>query len=130
MQIITKGLRELYVKDMINVTPEIDDKKKIYIFILNIIDNYSKLVGSYLLVNKTAINVLNCFNNFISIYGEPNILHCDNGREYKNQFLKIYFTNNNINLNHSGVKHPTTNSVVEIVHQDIANSFKRLKNYN
>ena len=47
MQIITKGLRELYFTDLISVTPEIDDKKKIYNFILNIIDHYSKLVGSY-----------------------------------------------------------------------------------
>ena len=72
MQIITKGLRERYVTDLINVTPEIDDKKKVYNFILNIIDHYSKLVGWYLLVNKTAISVLNCINNF-TVYNRFNI---------------------------------------------------------
>ena len=121
-KIISIGPRELYVTDLIKVTPEIVDKKKFYNFILNIIDHYSKLVGSYLLVNKTAISVLNYINNFISIYGVPNILQCDNDLEYINHFLKDYCNNKNINLIYSGIKHPTTNGVIEIVHQDIVNS--------
>lgn len=49
-------------------------------------------------------------------------MQCDDGLEYKNNILNSYCINNKINLVHSGVKHHTTNGVVEIVHQDIVNS--------
>ena len=114
MQIFSNGPHERYVTDLINVTT---DK-----FIINIIDHYTKLVGFYLLVKKTAVNVLNCINNFISIYGEPNIIQCDNGLEYRNRLLDDYCLKRNINLIHSSVKTPTTNGVCEVVHQDIVNS--------
>ena len=39
--------------DLINITPDIDDKEKKYKYIMNIIDHYSKLEGSYILENKT-----------------------------------------------------------------------------
>jgi hypothetical protein len=109
IQIFSNGPRERNSTDLINVTTDIDDKNHIYNFIINIIDHYTKLVGSYLLVKKTAVNVLNCINNFISIYGEPNIIQCDNG----------YCLKRNINLIHSSVKTPTTNGVCEMMHQDI-----------
>ena len=48
MQILSNGPRERYVTDLINVTNDIDDKKHTFNFNLNIIDHYSKLVGSYL----------------------------------------------------------------------------------
>ena len=54
-------------------------------------------------------------------------MQSDNCLEYKNHFLKEYCTNNSINLIHSGVKHLTTNGVVEIVHRDIVNSLKAQK---
>ena len=52
MQILSNGPRERYVTDLINVTNVIDDKKHTFNFNLNIIDHYSKLVGSYLLIKK------------------------------------------------------------------------------
>ena len=103
MQIFSNGPRERYVTDLINVTNDIDDNKHTFNFIMNIIDHYSKLVGSYLLIKKTAINVVNCINSFISIYGEPTILQCDIGLEYKNKNLEDYCLKRNINLIHSGV---------------------------
>ena len=49
-------------------------------------------------------------------------MQCDNDLEYKNHFLKDFCKNININLIYSGIKHPTTNGFVEIVHQDIVKS--------
>ena len=57
---------------------------------MNIIDHYSKLVGSYLVRKKTAKEILNHINNFISLYGEPGILQCDHGKEFDNNELKEY----------------------------------------
>ena len=122
MQIFSNRPRERYVTDLINITSDIDDKNHIFNFIINIIDHYSKLVGSYLLIKKNAVNVLNSINNFISIYGEPYIIQCDNGLEYRNKLLDNYCSIRNINLIHSSVKTPTTNGVCEVVHQEIVKS--------
>ena len=56
-QMITKGPRERYVVSLVDIDEEINDIKIEYQYILNIIDHYSKLVGSYLL-KKTAEEVL------------------------------------------------------------------------
>ena len=122
LQIISNGPKDRYVMDLVDVSSDIQDNKKYYKYIMNIIDHYSKLVGSFLLEKKTAQNVLYAINEFISLYGEPNILQCDNGKEFNNKILTEYCENKNIKLLHSGVRHPTTNGVVEAVHKDIVNS--------
>ena len=134
-QIITKGPRERYVVDLVDINEEINDNKKLYKYILNIIDHYSKLVGSYLLKHKSANEVLVKINDFIGHYGTPKILQTDHGKEFDNKLLKDYCNNNNIQLINSGVRHPTTNGVVEVVHKDIKNSLlaeklKYKKNYD
>ena len=73
-QIITKGPRERFVVDLVDINEEINDNKKLFKYILNIIDHYSKLVGSYLLKNKSANEVLLKINDFIGHYGSPKIL--------------------------------------------------------
>ena len=134
-QIITKGPRERYVVDLVDINEEINDNKKLYKYILNIIDHYSKLVGSYLLKHKSANEVLVKINDFIGHYGTPKILQTGHGKEFDNKLLKDYCNNNNIQLINSGVRHPTTNGVVEVVHKDIKNSLlaeklKYKKNYD
>ena len=83
------------------------------------------MIGSYLLKNKTANYVLIKINDFINHYGTPKILQADHGKEFDNKFLKEYCKTNNIQLIYSGVRHPTTNGVVEAVHKDNKNSFNR-----
>ena len=118
-QIISNCPKERYVVDLINITPDINDKEKKYKYIMNIIDHYSKLVGSYILENKNSKNVLYGIHNFISLYGEPKILQSDNGREFSNKYLDKYCKDKNITLIHSFVRHPTTNGMCEAVHKDI-----------
>ena len=134
-QIISKGPRERYVVDLTDIDEDINDIKKEYKYILNIIDHYSKLVGSYLLRNKSANEVLLKINDFNCHYGNPKILQTDNGKEFVNKLLKDYCNSNNIQMINSGVRHPTTNGVVEAVHKDIKNSLlaeklKFKKNYD
>ena len=121
-QIISKGPRERYVVDLVDIKENLIDKSHSFKYILNIIDHYSKLVGSYLLIKKTSSEVLNHINDFIGHYGEPKILQCDHGKEFDNNLLKNYCKERNINLIFAGVRHPTTNGVVEVVHKDILNS--------
>ena len=71
--------------------------------------------------NKSANEVLVKINDFIWYYGIPKILQTDHGKEFDNKLLKDY-CNNNIQMIYSGIRHPTTNRVVEVVHKDIKNS--------
>ena len=80
------------------------------------------MVGSYLLTNKNANEILIKINDFINHYEIPKILQAEHGKEFDNKFLKEYCKTNNIQLIYSGVRHPTTNGVVEAVHKDIKNS--------
>ena len=74
---------------MVDINEEINDNKKLYKYILNIIDHYSKLVGSYLLKHKYANEVLVKINDFIGHYGTPKILQTDHGKEFDNCCRKI-----------------------------------------
>ena len=85
--------------------------------------------------NKSANDILSKINDFICHYGTPKILQADHGKEFDNNLLKDYCKYNNIQLIISGVRHPTTNGVVEAVHKDIKNSLlaeilKLKKNYD
>ena len=51
-QIITSWSKERYVVDLIDVTPDINDKNKKFNYIMNIIDHHSKLLGLFLLEKK------------------------------------------------------------------------------
>ena len=71
--------------------------------------------------NKSANDILFQINDYIGHYGTPKILQTDHGKEFDNNLLKDYRKYNNIQLITSGVRHPTTNGVVEAVHKDIKN---------
>ena len=134
-QIISKGPRELYVVDLVDIKENFNNSNYNSKYIINIIDHYSKLIDSYLLNKKEAKEVLNHINNFISRNGEPSILQCDQGKKFENNLLKIYCKDRNINLLCSGVRHPMTNGMVEVVHKEIISSLlaeklEKNKNYD
>ena len=52
-------------------------------YVMNIIDHYSKLLGSHF-YKKTAKNVLYGINEFISLYREPSNLHAITENVFKN----------------------------------------------
>ena len=91
-----KGPGERFVVDLVDIDEDINDAKRTYKYILNIIDHYSKLVGSYLLKNKNANEVLIKINDFISHYETPKILQADHCKEFDNKLLKEYCKTNNI----------------------------------
>ena len=126
-QIISAFPKERYVTDLVLIDKTIDDDNHQYKYILNIIDHFSKYTGCYLLENKTSKEVLYAINDFISKNGNPCILQCDNGREFSNKLLKKYCNDNNIQIIHSSPRHPSTNGVVERVHQNILKALKSLK---
>ena len=62
---------------------------------MNIINHFSKFVDSYLLTNKIGKTVLNHIKNFINDYGLPDQFGFDNCKEFSNNALNNFLTDNN-----------------------------------
>ena len=65
-----------------------------YKYILNIIDHFSRMAGSYLLKSKNSYNILNYIKDFLEQYGIPKSVGSDNGREFKNKLIMDFMTLN------------------------------------
>ena len=63
--IISKGQGKRFFVDLVVIYEDINDAKRQYKYILNIIDHWYKLIGSYLLKIKTVNNVLMEIKDFI-----------------------------------------------------------------
>ena len=59
--------------DLIQVDKNFDDGNHKYKYILNIIDHFSKYIGSFLLGTKKDKEALYCINEFIVKNGKPQI---------------------------------------------------------
>ena len=88
-------------------------------YIIDIINHFSKWYYGYLLINKEGKNILNKIDQYNQSFGYPKILQCDNGGEFKNNFLEKYCADNNIKLIFSSPFHPQTNGTCESVHKEI-----------
>ena len=121
-QIISNGQRERYIIDIQNIKNELQDTSAEYNYILAVIDHFSKLCGCFLLKRKTGNSIVIALNKFISIYGSPLIIQCDNCREFVNKEFKKYCIDNNIKIIHSSPRHPNTNGAVERLYQKINKS--------
>ena len=73
----------------------------------------------YSLENKEADNILKNIKNYILAFGKPKIFQTDNGKEFVNQKVKLYFENNNIEFIQSSPNHPQTNGVIEVAHKNL-----------
>ena len=126
-QILTNFPKERYVADLIEIDKDIDDSYQRYKYILNIIDHFTIYTGCYLLEKKNATETLYGINEFILRNGKPKILQTDNGREFCNNRVIEYCENMGIELIHSSPRHPSTNGVVERVHQNIRKALLAIK---
>ena len=96
-------------------------------YCLDIIDHFSKWLGSYLLKNKTAELVVSKIRAFFRDNGVCEIFQTDNGKEFNNTILKTFLDNNNVNYLRSAPYHPQTNGCCEAVHKEIKNYLLRKK---
>ena len=110
--------KDRYVIDLTDLPNNIDNENK-FKHLCNIIDHFSKLCKSYLLINKSSFGILLCIKDFFGIYGKPKSLGSDNGREFKNKLIEDYLKNNNIKFVHGFPYKPNSQGVVEIVHKTI-----------
>ena len=116
--IISYGPNKRYQCDLWYL-PETLKENTDYEYCLDIIDHFSKWLGSYLLKNKSAELVLSKIKNFFRENGKCEIFQTDNGKEFNNIQLKTYLENNNIKYLRSAPYHPQTNGCCEAVHKEI-----------
>ena len=85
-----------------------------YTWMVDIIDHFSKFLWSYPLEKNDAKSILTVLKQFIFSFSKPEILQSDNGREYKNDIISTFCTENNIKQFFSSPYRPSTNGVVEV----------------
>ena len=66
------------------------------IYLMSIIDKFSKFGYNFIIQNNKAETILGNLIQFISIFGKPNSIHTDNGREFRNKLFENYCKLNNI----------------------------------
>ena len=64
------------------------DKNRGYKYVLVCIDGYSRYLMTRLLKSKTARAVCSAMQDIIKTYGAPNIINCDQGKEFINAIFK------------------------------------------
>ena len=124
--IISYGPNKRYQCDLWYLPDRIKENTH-YIYCLDIIDHFSKWMGSYLLKNKTAELVLSKIKIFFRENGKCEIFQTDNGKEFNNVILKTYLENNNVKYLRSAPYHPQTNGCCEVVHKEIKSYLLRKK---
>jgi len=124
--ILSKGPKDRYVADLWYL-PEYLKGNSNNLYVLDIIEHFSKFSNSYLLNTKEKYEIFVHIREFIDKYGKPNYLVTDNCREFKNDVLGEYCKNNNIKSIHGLPYRPHSQGVVERLHHVIKrglNSYK------
>ena len=124
--ILSRGPKDRYVADLWYL-PEYLKGHSNYLYVLDIIDHFSKFFNSYLLNTKEKFEIFTHIRDFIDKYGKHNYLVTDNGTEFKNKILTDYCKENRIKFIHGLPYRPHQQGVVERLHRVIKkglNSYK------
>ncbi|XP_050298540.1 KRAB-A domain-containing protein 2-like [Anthonomus grandis grandis] len=106
--------------DLIDMQSEPDGEYK---FILNYQDHLTKFVILRPLKTKTANKVADVILDIFCLFGAPNILHSDNGREFSNQVIEqLAATWSAIKIVHGKPRHSQSQGSVERANQDVRDS--------
>ena len=93
--IIEDSIRNRYQIDLIDMTDYIDENDK-YKYIITILDCASKYGYVSPQKTKNAIDTLKEVKNFVFLFGPPNKIHTDNGKEFKNKDFNEFCQQYNI----------------------------------
>ena len=116
--ILTYGPHKRYQSDLWYLPQELKNGHN-YLYIIELIDHYSKWMYSFLLKNKTSELVLSKIKLFINMNGPCEIFNTDNGGEFNNKQIDIFFENLGILHLKSASYHLKFNGCCEAVHKEI-----------
>jgi len=103
--IITKGIDDLWAGDLLDVK-KFSKENSGYMYILNIIDTFSKFVWAVPIKNKNGITVLKAFKKIIQSaksqnHKPSNLLHNNKSTEFENKNFKTLLNTYNIKMYHT-----------------------------
>ena len=118
-QLIFNRPKDRYVIDLTYIPIDLM-KNKNNIYLLNIIDHFSKYLISYLIYNKKGQTISKKLAECFKKFGNPKEIGADdNGSEFSNKYVKNLLNNNNIKLVNGKPYNPHSQGTVERVHQTI-----------
>ena len=82
-------------------------------WVLHVTDHHTKYSWLYALHNKTADEVLAKLEELFWLFGFPQTLHSDNGKEFKNKLMHEFCQNHGIKQAHGAARKPQTQGLVE-----------------
>ena len=118
MQLIFTYVYERYIADLTELPNELTNNRK-YLYLLNIIDHFSKYAFSYILEKKTADIVLDKIKDCFLNHGYPEEFGTDNGPEFSNRKLNEFLLSKNIKLIHGKAFNPRSQGSVERLHRTL-----------
>ena len=83
-----------------------------YCWILHIRDHFSKFSAAFAMKSKRSREVAEKLLIWISLFGPPQILQCDNGREFRGAVI-ILIKFHGIQLINGRPRHPQTQGLIE-----------------
>ena len=117
--IVSKQPRERYVIDLIHMVP-CDVKPSVtFLYILSMVDHFSRFRWTAPLQDKCAATVIEQLQQWWVANGKPNILQSDNGMEFAAGDMKDMCRRWGVRKRHSRPYKPSTNGAVERANRDI-----------
>lgn len=104
-QIIADHKYQRYQMDCIDLTyaKELNERKS---YVLTVIDCYTKYAWCFPHKEKTEANVESHLKYIFMNFGQPEILHSDNGKEFENKNVKELCRNFGVSFFHERTRHP------------------------
>jgi transposase InsO family protein len=104
-RIITKGIDDLWAADLMDMK-KYSKENNGYVYLLNVIDTFSKFVWAFPIKKKDGVTVTRAFEKIIinaesQKHKAPNLLHTDKGLEFKNKHFKTLLNNLSIKMYHT-----------------------------
>lgn len=88
-------------------------------YILTVIDHYSRFVKFYPLKTKYAQGIVAKLSQYISDFGRPHSILCDNALEFTGRELRTWADLHGVELLYTTPYHPQSNGLIERMHRTL-----------
>lgn len=114
LPVVSKPLERIAV-DLTDMTNGQDGHR----YILTIIDHYSRFVKFYSLKTKHAQGIVAKLSQYISDFGRPISILCDNAAEFTGRELRTWADCQGVELLYTTPYHPQANGLIERMHRTL-----------
>lgn len=92
--------------------------------ILTIIDKFSKFAAGFTITARTSLNVIKSLKNFISTYGIPKKIICDQGKEFTAIIFQDFCKQFDIHLHITSFQQSSSNAPIERLHSTLTELYR------